>query len=80
MNGATLYSNAMIKSLNKQWSLNYCRPNHSYTETRGFTKYHRIAEKSGRPEKLFAWIDNPIHGVECVCKSRSFLKLPANVG
>lgn len=47
----------MLNSLNKQQSFTHCRPNHSCPNTREFSNNYRNAEKSGRPGKLFAWID-----------------------
>ncbi len=58
MKGATLYSDAMFRSLNKQRSFNYCQPNHECPKMREFSINCRNAEKSGRPGKLFAWIDS----------------------
>lgn len=55
--GATLYSNATV-SLVSIRCLIYCQPNHNSPELKDFKSNYRNAEKSGRPGKLFAWIES----------------------
>lgn len=70
--GATLYSDATLNLVASR-NLTYCQPNHNSTKLKDFKTNYRNAEKSGRPGKLFAWIESHhkvFHLVHNVCKDR----------